>query len=307
MPYGMPTRDQHGMAAEFSRYGGVRFGPPDLRALEEEGYTAVDMHVHTTHSDGLMHVKDALARGRRIGAAFAVTDHNTVTGAVEAVRTAEEGQVIVPGIEVSAAEGPHVLVYFYSIDDLVGYHREVVAPALQASPYLATTLPTEAILTGLEGRDAISVAAHPFGYLFLCRGVCKAIAAGELAPGVLCRLDGLEGICGGMTRSQNERAIAFADAHDLVLTGGTDAHLLSELGRVVTAARADSVEEFLDAVRRGDALVWGQEKNALEKTLQATAVLPRFAPYLGSSLGIHYRQNAPRALRFLRRGRRRTG
>ena len=294
------------MTGEYSWFGGVRFGSPDLRALEKEGYAAVDMHVHTTHSDGLIRVEDALARGRRVGASFAVTDHNTVTGAVEAVRLAGKNQVIVPGIEVSAAEGPHILVYFYSVDDLVDYHREVVAPALQASPYLATTLPTAAVLAGIEGRDAIAVAAHPFGYLFLCRGVCKAIAAGELAPEVLCRLDGLEGVCGGMTRSQNNRAIAFAADHDLVLTGGTDAHLLGELGMVVTAARADSIEEFLGAVRRGDAVIWGQEKTMFEKTVQATAVLPRYMPYLGSSLGVHYRQNAPRALRYLNRnGRRR--
>ena len=208
-----------------------------------------------------------------------------------------------PGIEVSASEGPHLLLYFYTLDDLVDYHDAVIARALGGCPHMATTLPTAEVLAGLEGRDAFAVAAHPFGYLFLCRGVCKAIAAGELAPDVLLRLDGLEGICGGMTRSQNERAVAFAREHALALTGGTDAHLLGELGRVVTAARADSVEEFLDAVRRGDALVWGQEKSMIGKTVQATAVLPQYAPYIGPSLGVHYRQNLPRALRYLRRRR----
>lgn len=281
----------------------VLWGTPDLATLREDGYVAVDMHVHTEHSDGLIRVKDALRRGRRIGASFAVTDHNAVSGAVAAIREAAPGQIVVPGIEVSASEGPHVLLYFYTLDDLVDYHDAVIARALGGCPHMATTLPTAEVLSGLEGRDAFAVAAHPFGYLFLCRGVCKAIAAGELAPEVLLQLDGLEGICGGMTRSQNDRAVAFAREHALALTGGTDAHLLGEIGRVVTAARADSVEEFLDAVRRGDALVWGQEKSMIEKTVQATAVLPQYAPYIGSSLGVHYRQNLPRALRYLRRRR----
>ena len=281
----------------------VRFGMPDLATLREDGYVAVDMHVHTEHSDGLIRVRDALRRGRRIGASFAVTDHNTVTGAVAAMREAGPGQIVVPGIEVSASEGPHLLLYFYTLDDLVDYHDAVIARALGGCPHMATALPTADVLAGLEGRHAVAVAAHPFGYLFLCRGVCKAIAAGELAPDVLLRLDGLEGICGGMTRSQNDRAIVFAREHDLALTGGTDAHLLGEIGRVVTAARVESVEEFLDAVRRGDALVWGQEKSMIEKTVQATAVLPQYAPYIGSSLGVHYRQNLPRALRHQRRGR----
>ncbi len=281
----------------------VRFGTPDFAALREDGYTAVDMHVHTDHSDGLIRVGDALRHGRRIGASFAVTDHNAVSGAVAAVREAPPGQFVVPGIEVSASEGPHLLLYFYTLDDLVDYHDAVIARALGGCPHMATTLPTAEVLAGLEGRDAFAVAAHPFGYLFLCRGVCKAIAAGDLAPDVLLQLDGLEGICGGMTRSQNEQAVAFAREHTLALTGGTDAHLLGEIGRVVTAARADSVEEFLDAVRRGDALVWGQEKSMIEKTVQATAVLPQVRAVLGPSLGVHYRQNLPRALRYLRRRR----
>lgn len=291
------------MEGEAAGTAWVRFGPPDLAALREDGYVAVDMHVHTDHSDGLIRVRDALRRGRRIGASFAVTDHNAVSGAVAAVREAGPGQIIVPGIEVSASEGPHLLVYFYTLDDLVDYHDTVIVRAIGECPHMATELPTAEVLAGLEGRDAFAVAAHPFGYLFLCRGVCKAIAAGELAPEVLLRLDGLEGICGGMTRGQNDRAIAFAREHGLALTGGTDAHLLSELGRVVTAARADSVEGFLDAVRRGDALVWGREKTVMEKTFQASAVLPRYAPYIGPSLGVHYRQNLPRALRYLRRRR----
>jgi predicted metal-dependent phosphoesterase TrpH len=281
----------------------VRFGLPDLVTLREDGYAAVDMHVHTEHSDGLIRVRDALRHRRRIGASFAVTDHNTVSGAIAAAREAGPGWIIPPGIEVSASEGPHLLLYFYTLDDLVDYHDAVIARALGGCPHMATELPTADVLAGLEGRDAFAVAAHPFGYLFLCRGVCKAIAAGELAPDVLLRLDGLEGICGGMTRAQNQRAVAFARAQALALTGGTDAHLLGEIGRVVTAARADSVEEFLNAVRRGDALVWGQEKSMIEKTVQATAVLPQYAPYIGPSLGVHYRQNLPRALRFLRRRR----
>ena len=281
----------------------VRFGRPDLATLAEDGYTAIDMHVHTEHSDGLIRVRDAIRNARRTGASFAVTDHNAVSGAVAAIREAGPEQIIVPGIEVSASEGPHLLVYFYTLDDLVDYHDTVIQRAIGECPHMATELPTADVLAGLEGRDAFAVAAHPFGYLFLCRGVCKAIAAGELAPDVLLRLNGLEGICGGMTRAQNEQAVAFAREHGLALTGGTDAHLLMEIGRVVTAARADSVEGFLDAVRRGDALVWGREKTVMEKTFQASAVLPRYAPYIGPSLGVHYRQNLPRALRYLRRRR----
>ena len=73
----------------------VLFGMPDLATLREDGYVAVDMHVHTEHSDGLIRVKDALRRGRRIGASFAVTDHNAVSGAVAAIREAGPARKLV--------------------------------------------------------------------------------------------------------------------------------------------------------------------------------------------------------------------
>ena len=264
-----------GMASGAGQTARVRFGTPDLATLREDGYTAVDMHVHTEHSDGLIRVRDALRRGRRIGASFAVTDHNAVSGTVAAAREADPGQIVVPGIEVSASEGPHLLLYFYTVDDLVDFHGAVIARALGGCPHMATTLPTADVLDGLEGWDALAVAAHPFGYLFLCRGVCKAIAAGELAPDILLRLDGLEGICGGMTRSQNERTVTFAREHRARPDrwDGRAPARRDRTGRHRGPGRLGRGVPGRGPARRR--LVWGQEKSMIGKTVQATAVLPQ--------------------------------
>jgi len=77
----------------------------------------IDLHSHTTASDGELSPEDLLARARAAGVTtLAVTDHDTVKGLARAQAAADaQGIRLVPGIEVSAeAEGRemHVLGHF---------------------------------------------------------------------------------------------------------------------------------------------------------------------------------------------------
>jgi 3',5'-nucleoside bisphosphate phosphatase len=83
----------------------------------------VDLHTHSTYSDGLlspaMLVEEAASRGVRI---LALTDHDTVAGIGEACVAGERlGVEIIPGVELSAAlpDGGevHLLGYFIDVDD----------------------------------------------------------------------------------------------------------------------------------------------------------------------------------------------
>lgn len=80
----------------------------------------VDLHLHTTASDGVMTpteiVKYAKAKGLR---AIAITDHDTIEGLEEGL--AEAGKIdleVIPGIEISAEHSSgsmHLLGYFIDI------------------------------------------------------------------------------------------------------------------------------------------------------------------------------------------------
>ena len=73
-----------------------------------DGSTAfVDLHAHSTASDGSRAPADVVREAKRIGlAAIALTDHDTVAGIAEATSMAEElGVRVVPGVELSAVEG----------------------------------------------------------------------------------------------------------------------------------------------------------------------------------------------------------
>ncbi len=82
--------------------------------------TRIDLHVHTTASDGTLTPAAVTARARGLGlAAIAITDHDTVEGVAEAVRAGKELDVeVVSGIELSCyyrGREVHVLGYFIDI------------------------------------------------------------------------------------------------------------------------------------------------------------------------------------------------
>lgn len=85
----------------------------------DRGY---DLHVHTTHSDGVCSPCEVVVAAARVGlAGLAITDHDTVT-AVEAAQGEAErlGVELVPGVEMSAThEGVeyHLLGYFLDPDE----------------------------------------------------------------------------------------------------------------------------------------------------------------------------------------------
>jgi predicted metal-dependent phosphoesterase TrpH len=82
----------------------------------------IDLHLHTTASDGLLSPPALVERAREVGlTVMSVTDHDTVGGINEASRAAAAcGIRVVPGIEMTAVEQErdvHILGYFIDPDD----------------------------------------------------------------------------------------------------------------------------------------------------------------------------------------------
>ncbi|MCX7708245.1 MAG: PHP domain-containing protein [Clostridia bacterium] len=76
----------------------------------------IDLHTHTTASDGSMSPGELVKHAKACGlAAVAVTDHDTVGGIVEALEAGQRiGMDVIPGIEISADYKPemHILGFF---------------------------------------------------------------------------------------------------------------------------------------------------------------------------------------------------
>jgi predicted metal-dependent phosphoesterase TrpH len=79
----------------------------------------IDLHTHTTCSDGTDTPEDLVSRAAMVGvSALAITDHDTVSGLERAKKAAESFSdlKIFSGIEISAAENGQLHILGYGID-----------------------------------------------------------------------------------------------------------------------------------------------------------------------------------------------
>ena len=82
----------------------------------------LDLHLHTTHSDGSFTPAEVIGLAQKVGVtALAITDHDITTGVSEAVEAGRErGIEVIPGIEISSSFGNselHILGYFLDCQD----------------------------------------------------------------------------------------------------------------------------------------------------------------------------------------------
>jgi len=88
----------------------------------------VDLHVHTTASDGRLSPAEAVRAASERGlSAVAITDHDVLSGLDEALEAAPSHLEVVPGIEMTASwDGPRAV-------HVLGYFVDAANPALQAA------------------------------------------------------------------------------------------------------------------------------------------------------------------------------
>ncbi|NPA93180.1 MAG: PHP domain-containing protein [Chloroflexi bacterium] len=195
----------------------------------------VDFHIHTFASpDSLTPVQAVLASARRRGLDMvAITDHNTIQGALEAWALAPE-QVIV-GEEIMTTQG-ELLAYFL---------EETVPPGL--SP--------EETIARVRAQGGVVAVAHPFDARR--KGHWQMEDLQRIAP-LVDAIEGLNARC--FSRQANLEAQKFAQAWGLPVLAGSDAHTAREVGQVVTVlprfASAVELKEALTASRLEGRISW---------------------------------------------------
>ena len=82
----------------------------------------IDLHVHSDHSDGRQSPEQIVDKALELGLiAVSITDHDALTGCIEAIKYAEDKDIeVISGIELSASkttEDLHILGYMFRPDD----------------------------------------------------------------------------------------------------------------------------------------------------------------------------------------------
>jgi glycosyltransferase involved in cell wall biosynthesis len=197
--------------------------------LESRPLIDVDLHMHTDHSSDCatpVEVLLAEARARGLGA-IAVTDHNEISGALDA-RAKANGLTVIVGEEVKTAEQGEV----------IGLFIEEKIPR---------GLTLEETIAEIKRQGGLVYVPHPFDRMHSVPGYEHLLA-------VVDDVDAIEVFNPRIAISEfNEEAVRFAAKYRIPGGAGSDAHVPQGLGSVRIRMRAfDGPEEFLQSLRDAD-------------------------------------------------------
>ena len=199
-----------------------------------------DLHIHSNYSDGEPTIVEILnyIQDKTDLDLIAITDHDTIEGALEAKAVAENNHYrfkVIVGEEISSSEG-HILGLFL---------RKTVPAGL----------PAHQVLHEIHTQGGIAIASHPFEHSRLNNP--KVIIMDGVGATTLIKerhhFDGIEIVNATPTLdNENIRAAALNKTLlGLAETGSSDAHIKEAIGHGFTLFEGHSPEDFKKAISLG--------------------------------------------------------
>lgn len=201
------------------------------RRLSGRPLIDVDLHMHTDHSgDCATPVEHLLATAREQGlGAIAITDHNEISGALEAAgKSARFGVKVIVGEEVKTANQGEVIGLFLS---------ERIPRGLTLAETVAE----------IKRQGGLVYVPHPFDRM-------HAVPDYEHLLPIIDQIDAIEIYNPRVAIGAfNEEAERFAAKYRVVRGAGSDSHVAAGLGSVRIRMRDfDGPEEFLESLRHAE-------------------------------------------------------
>ncbi len=227
----------------YQRLASRRRGADTRPPLEERDWIVADLHLHTSWShDCSIDVDELLDHAEAQGlGAIAVTDHNVLGGALEAVERARGRRlVVIPGEEVKTADQGEVIGLFL---------REEIPRSMSFGE----------TIEAIRAQGGLVYLPHPFDRM-------HAIPEPATLHRHLAEIDVLEVYNARLLfEAYNDEALRFARKYNLIEGAGSDAHVLAGVGTgAVRMRRFNGPEEFLvslhdaEVLRRPKSLVYLQ-------------------------------------------------
>ena len=203
------------------------------RRLAKRALIDVDLHMHTDHSSDCatpVEVLLATAHAQGLGA-IAVTDHNEISGALEArAQAAEAGVKVIVGEEVKTAGQGEVIGLFI---------EEKIPRGLSMQETVAE----------IKRQGGLVYVPHPFDRM-------HSVPDYEHLLDIIDDVDAIEVFNPRVAIGAfNEEAVRFAAKYRIVAGAGSDSHVAQGLGSVRIRMRDfDGPGEFMQSLRDADIL-----------------------------------------------------
>jgi len=165
-----------------------------------------DLHIHSKYShDSLSRPRDILKRAKKVGLdTISITDHNSMTGSLEAAQISKEfGVQVITGIEISTDVG-----------DVIGIG---ITEAIDSQDW-------REVVYSIHNQGGVAVFPHP------CRDHKNHV---EVAKAV----DAIECFNARVTKEDNDKALRLARDYNRPIIAASDAHTLREIGNVINSVQ----------------------------------------------------------------------
>lgn len=213
-------------------------------ALNHEG--GFDLHGHTTSMEWWrgfdvvnMSPEVVVREAKEAGLdGVAVTDHNTLRGLDRALNAAvKEGVIVVPGAEITAHEGtkaPHILALGLNPE----YIKNTPLPHMQKP---------EDVVKWIHDHGGVAIATHPGKHA----GVFRERLPYDDLERMATQFDAIQTL--NIQHGRNISAEAIADKYNIPKIGGSDFHVLGQVGVVRTKIfeKVKTWEDVIEAIRLG--------------------------------------------------------
>lgn len=212
-------------------------------------WSKADLHIHTNYSNdgtaGVVDVLDHVVKHTDLRV-IAITDHDTIDGALEARRIAPAyGIDVIVGEEISTADG-HMLALFI---------EQMVPPGQPARESIAA----------VHAQDGLCIPAHPYGWRVPSMGQAR-LRERCAGPDREWPVDAIEIFNASLWLPQNNHmAVEAARTLNIPGCGGSDSHHLPTIGLGYTLFAGHSASDLRQAIQTGQiqagGTAWGWVHN----------------------------------------------
>ncbi len=220
-------------------------------------WTKADLHVHTTCSDGHASVREVVEYAARQPdlPVIAITDHNTIEGALQARTLARKyGIEVIVGEEVSTADGELLALFI----------EQRLPPGRPAAETIAAA----------HKQGGLCVAAHPYDRMVPSMGR-RNLRERCSGPNPEWRLDAIEVFnAGQLLPGDNGQAEKAAGALGLPGCGGSDSHHLATIATGYTLFPGRSAADLRSAIEQGQTYAAGHHWGLI-RTVGVAALIAR--------------------------------
>jgi predicted metal-dependent phosphoesterase TrpH len=204
-----------------------------------------DLHMHTIYSyDGTATVPAVLRRAHEAGLnVIAITDHDEITGALEALELAHHfGVEVIPGVEITTAEGDLLALF---VTEIVAKGQSLVETVLKVRELGGVCIVPHPTARGL-GMKSLGVST-----------IVKALRNPEVAETLI----GIEAYnATALDRIGIATARLLTSGLNVASVGNSDAHVLDAIGLGATEFAGTSAADLLSALRSGQTSVRRQKE-----------------------------------------------